>query len=790
MNFNPLFFDKILAGDTDIKWSALKNSSSQPYLFSNIIKICEDGIDLDNSQAADSIIKENELFSDLYDLLNTLIKDYKLNIDVIRESEDIVKSDSASEQGETIKSDIQQENIGEVVIPINNYQVLIEKIIALAQTQNSTENNFLRNLFNDFDYKELDNKPIEQESVVVTFTSDKDEIVLKFSLPDAKTNNTSQVNNNLLYSSQGYFRLNSNVDYTPLDIHTEENESIITNNSHVKVEVFQVNHKTIDNQVGVIQNRVAENNPQYTADINEDNLTNHSISTNTDQKAQKNNITNTSSDNHKVKIDQLNNDNELVSKINVKNYSNNYEEAQNNVNWAETKLSKSKHTVDNSDFIKSKPEQQNLNNSHNTLVDESTIDGVKINLKSKDYQETKIDTNIHKSESLSNSTPKEKIAENYVPLEKRYNQANEINIESTEKNALETGNGKVNFRTFIDNNYLSKTILNHISNVNDISTKQTKNNIEIIAESNTISKESLPHNLIEQPNTQAIRNEMLDFVNEIEPKQKNVKDNSIISSEKIESKQVFGNLMPKEDDELKVEVLDFSKNNVSVSKQNTIPTSSSNNENNNPNKNVNINNKKENLSAKGKNTDSDFNEEVIKNIEVKDYVKHNLSENNQISEVKNNNINIVKNNINTGMKDLQNTIKTIKTTEIISEITRHFQNTDIKSIVFQLSPENLGKIKLLIDYSTNRLTANIEVENEQVKQIIQSNLEQLKNNLQNSGIQLSNINVNIGNNDQRYIRNGQAKKKGYQNSNTVKIEKQNVEGSKKMMGYNTYEYLA
>ena len=253
---------------------------------------------------------------------------------------------------------------------------------------------------------------------------------------------------------------------------------------------------------------------------------------------------------------------------------------------------------------------------------------------------------------------------------------------------------------------------------------------------------------------------------------------------------MLNSLKQVETDETKIEIIEPVKIQDTVIKQAAVLTNNPDQSKNNQNGNTNTNEKKNTQNNTGEIKAKEFAEEISKPFEQKDTIKHNFTETSSSQELKNSNINAVKPNINLGMKDLQNTFKTIKTTEIISELSKGFQNNEVKTITFQLTPENLGKIKLMIDYSPNKMSANIEVENEQIKQFIQSNIEQLKNNLQNSGIQLSNLNVNLGSNDQRSLRNAQMKKKGYQNAGSIKVDKDNTESKRKMMGYNTYEYLA
>jgi flagellar hook-length control protein FliK len=61
-----------------------------------------------------------------------------------------------------------------------------------------------------------------------------------------------------------------------------------------------------------------------------------------------------------------------------------------------------------------------------------------------------------------------------------------------------------------------------------------------------------------------------------------------------------------------------------------------------------------------------------------------------------------------------------------------------------LKPEHLGKLKMRIAVEHQMVTAHFTVESEQVKQIIETNLVQLRKMLQDAGAQIQNLNVSIG----------------------------------------------
>lgn len=170
----------------------------------------------------------------------------------------------------------------------------------------------------------------------------------------------------------------------------------------------------------------------------------------------------------------------------------------------------------------------------------------------------------------------------------------------------------------------------------------------------------------------------------------------------------------------------------------------------------------------------------------------NNSYKNEIAQVNliNNDLDKIKQSYET--KLFYESTKTLKQEEIISEFSRFIQQGEKQSISFQLTPENLGKVKLVVDLVDDIITTKIEVENEQIKQFIQSNIEQLKNNLQSSGIQLTNINISLADYSQKQNQKIINEKKKYnsriENEENLKTEKEPK--IKKNLGYNTYEYLA
>ncbi|MEW6701361.1 MAG: flagellar hook-length control protein FliK [Bacteroidota bacterium] len=141
-------------------------------------------------------------------------------------------------------------------------------------------------------------------------------------------------------------------------------------------------------------------------------------------------------------------------------------------------------------------------------------------------------------------------------------------------------------------------------------------------------------------------------------------------------------------------------------------------------------------------------------------------------------------------KVFQETAKIIKTTEILPEFTKIIQSGEKQSITFQLTPENLGKVKLVVDLVENQINTRIEVENEQIKQFVQSNIDGLKETLRSSGIQLNNVNVSLTNQEQKFSKAFGTRKKTGERISEIEKEKEQTHHPQRLMGYNTYEFLA
>ncbi len=112
------------------------------------------------------------------------------------------------------------------------------------------------------------------------------------------------------------------------------------------------------------------------------------------------------------------------------------------------------------------------------------------------------------------------------------------------------------------------------------------------------------------------------------------------------------------------------------------------------------------------------------------------------------------------------------------------------SVEIKLAPEDLGKIKILIDTNDNDVTARIEVGNDQTKAIIANNIPLLKESLTQQGINLNSVNVTVSSEEQRNPEQTRQKSKKKSQNENSKVELSSEKKTVRNLGYNTYEYLA
>ena len=114
----------------------------------------------------------------------------------------------------------------------------------------------------------------------------------------------------------------------------------------------------------------------------------------------------------------------------------------------------------------------------------------------------------------------------------------------------------------------------------------------------------------------------------------------------------------------------------------------------------------------------------------------------------------------------------IEPKQFISEIAQKagaFLSKDKTEMNIQLTPEHLGKISIKIGLNEGTLTGKIYAENFSVKEIIEANLNQLRQSLEEKGLNIAGLEVHIGDESKNFERNLYQSKSG----NTQKSKKIN-----------------
>lgn len=94
-----------------------------------------------------------------------------------------------------------------------------------------------------------------------------------------------------------------------------------------------------------------------------------------------------------------------------------------------------------------------------------------------------------------------------------------------------------------------------------------------------------------------------------------------------------------------------------------------------------------------------------------------------------------------------NTGKNIDSMEVIKQIVEKFKvssNEKVSEIKVTLNPEYLGDVTLKVASSQGIVTAQFTAQNDKVKEIIESNFDKLREMLNEQGIEVSQLSVNVG----------------------------------------------
>ena len=105
-----------------------------------------------------------------------------------------------------------------------------------------------------------------------------------------------------------------------------------------------------------------------------------------------------------------------------------------------------------------------------------------------------------------------------------------------------------------------------------------------------------------------------------------------------------------------------------------------------------------------------------------------------------------------GIKDIIEAQRITKE-EILDQITdkmKFVTKKDFSELEVQLKPESLGKLTLKLVLEKGEMTARFIVENNRVKEVVESSFSELKDVLNEKGINIQNLNVTVGQDKQKF----------------------------------------
>jgi len=133
----------------------------------------------------------------------------------------------------------------------------------------------------------------------------------------------------------------------------------------------------------------------------------------------------------------------------------------------------------------------------------------------------------------------------------------------------------------------------------------------------------------------------------------------------------------------------------------------------------------------------------------------------------------------------------IKSSEVLNQVVEQAKVTigqDKAEMVIHLKPDNLGKLELKVVTEQGIVAAKFIAESQQVKEIIETNMQLLKDSLQKQGISINSVSVQVGPDKQGDYQ----QQNSYQNKNSSSSNRQKY-GSNELgiqkMGFNTFEAL-
>lgn len=134
--------------------------------------------------------------------------------------------------------------------------------------------------------------------------------------------------------------------------------------------------------------------------------------------------------------------------------------------------------------------------------------------------------------------------------------------------------------------------------------------------------------------------------------------------------------------------------------------------------------------------------------------------------------------------------QTVKSSEVVTQVVEQARvviGQDKSEMVIQLKPDHLGKLELKVVTEQGIVAAKFIAESQAVKEIIETNMQLLKDSLQKQGIVIDSVNVQVGHDKQSEYQ----KQASYQSNNNTSNRSQygNSEAGVQAVGNNAFNTL-
>lgn len=415
--------------------------------------------------------------------------------------------------------------------------------------------------------------------------------------------------------------------------------------------------------------------------------------------------------------------------------------------------------------------------------------------------DVKQEINSIKKDSVSNSNDKAavKINANQNNSENKNESVNELS-QKTEPKLFFEGKVKVEIETVKNNVEKNSTPAKNISIPSEVLTSVQSKNINSL-DSDTLLKQSanVIKNEVEKASVvdekQSIK---IDLAKEVSDKEIVAKPNAIHNSEEVNlKKETSTNDLLNKNELTKDEKAKAAKLETAVNSKINDGSETVKNEVVNNSTQLNVQNTATVTKPNQQEKLNVDNLEAEKSISAKEKITKQVAPNKDAEQQKSDNqpqnsfeknlINV--NKAETFGKEIKQTVKLVEQSRLMNELENVIKSGEKKLVTINLSPEDLGSVKVSLDISDKSVTAKINVTNDSVRQMIMTQAENLKSSLNQSGIQLASLNVSVNNSDEKATHQGKMKRKD--NFGDKKIVIKDIPGPVKVknLGYNTYDYI-